>query len=230
MDMELANISENSFVFRGTCPHCGDTATFPTVTKFVIEESHGQPDRIIAAARCIGCREYILAIIQTVRDHGSYSTHWAYEAHYPVGKPGDTVPDEIPEPVAVDFKEAIRCQFVDAYNATVEMCRRATETSCLDLGAPFNDVLEDMIDWLETQRIITPSLRDVAHKVRLSGNRGAHPWNVGQTIAKPIPIVVIEKEHAEAVLSFTWHFLEHVYVIPQRLPKFDFSKPKAEKK
>ena len=86
-----------------------------------------------------------------------------------------------------------------------------------------------MIDWLEANRIITPHLNEVAHKIRLGGNRGAHPWKEGQAVAKPIPVIVIEKEHAQAIVDYTRYFLEHVYVIPKRLPAYDFSKPKAEK-
>jgi hypothetical protein len=230
MDIELAHFDESRFVFRGTCPHCGHKTNFPTITNYHMEMRSSMAHRIIAAARCIGCREYILAIVKTDdnRNSGNYGT-WIYEAHYPLGKPQEELPDGIPDGIAGDFKEALRCQFVEAYSATAEMCRRAIEASCLDLGAPYNEVLEDMIDWLEEKRIITPILKEVAHKVRLGGNRGAHPWKVGQPVAKPIPVIVIEKEHAEAIVNFSVHFLQHVYVIPNQLPKFDFNKPKLDK-
>ena len=41
-------------------------------------------------------------------------------------------------------------------------------------------------------------------------------------------MIVIEEDHANAIVAFTRHFLEHVYVIPKRLPTFDFSKPKKK--
>lgn len=156
-----------------------------------------------------------------------------YILHYPIGTPNDAVAEEIPDPIKTDFKEALRCLFVDAYNATAEMCRRAVEASCVHLGAPKNQKwLEDKIDWLETQRKITPFLRDVAHKIRLGGNRAAHPGNVQplintsspQTLDAPEP--PITKEHAEAIVKFTTEFFHHVYVVPKQLDKYDFSKPK----
>jgi len=126
---------------------------------------------------------------------------------------------EIPEHIQPDFKEALRCLWVNAYNASAEMCRRAIEASCIHLGAPVKlKVLEDKIDWLEEQRKITPFLRDVAHKIRLGGNRGAHPPEDGPqnssqsasvalaavaTVSENEPIKTIVKEHADAIIQFT---------------------------
>ncbi len=180
--------------------------------------------------RCQGCFEYILGIVLW----NQYIGKFEYETHYPLGKPNDAVAKEIPEHIQPDFREALRCLFVDAYNATAEMCRRAIEASCLDLGAPKKSVLQDMIDWLADQRIITPLLQQAAHKVRLGGNRGAHPPQDGASPAAPkpkdAPIETIEEDHALAIVEFTRHFFEHVYVIPKQLDKYDFSKPKAGKK
>jgi hypothetical protein len=160
-----------------------------------------------------------------------------------LGAPDQAVADEIPVHIREDFKEALRCMFVDAHNATAEMCRRAIEASCLDLGAPKKKVLEDMIDWLVDHQRITPDLKQAAHKVRLGGNRGAHP--PGEALPAPAPGVApslptaggsdrdgpverIEKEHAEAIVAFTRHFFQYVYVIPKQLDKYDFSKPKTQ--
>lgn len=225
-DMQLSKMSPdgNHFTIWGECPHCSPVqSAFETVTGTFETKIDGW-SALVAVAQCIACHNFILAAIT------SNSGGWKYKYHYPLGKPSDSVSEEIPEPVAVDYQEALRCHFVEAYSATVEMCRRAIESGCLEQGAPYQLVLEDMIDWLENQRIITPALKQVAHQVRLGGNRGAHPWKVGLPAAKPIPVIVIEEDHANAVLSFTGHFLEHVYVIPAQLPKYDFSKPKAEKK
>lgn len=182
--------------------------------------------------QCQACMDYILAVV-----HSNLNSHeFFYLKHYPFGKPDETVAAEIPEHIKPDFKEALRCLWVDAYNATVEMCRRALEASCLDLGAPKKKVLEDMIDWLEEKRKITPALKDAAHKIRLGGNRGAHPPSDVIQIAATAesssadhdgPILKIEKEHAQAVVEFTRHFFQHVYVMPKELSKYDFSRPKS---
>jgi hypothetical protein len=152
-----------------------------------------------------------------------------------MGWPDDTVAEEIPEDIKQDFKEALRCMYVKAYSATAEMCRRAVEASCLEQGAPSDlKVLEKMIDWLAKEQIITPHLQQAAHKIRLGGNRGAHPPEDGPRPADAVsapdaPIERIEKEHAEAIIGFTRHFFHNVYVMPKQLDKYDFSKPKAAK-
>jgi hypothetical protein len=232
-DMQAALLDPQTrrFTLRGVCPHCTRNSVFVLVTSTCLESIGTVEERWIAGMRCQGCFEYILGIVLW----NPYGGNLRYETHYPLGKPDDDVAQEIPEHIQPDFKEALRCLFVDAYNATAEMCRRAIEASCLDLGAPKKDVLEDMIDWLADQRIITPLLQQAAHKVRLGGNRGAHPPVDGAVVPatpkpKNAPIEKIEKDHALAIVAFTGHFFEHVYVIPKQLDKYDFSKPKAVKK
>jgi hypothetical protein len=232
-DMQAALIDPQNkrFTLRGICPHCARASVFVLVTSVCSESVDSNDERWIGGMRCQGCFEYILGVVLW----GPYTGRLIYELHYPLGKPNDAVANEIPEHIQPDFREALRCLFVDAYNATAEMCRRAIEASCLDLGAPKKDVLEDMIDWLADHRIITPLLQQAAHKVRLGGNRGAHPPVDGAAVpatpkAKDTPIEKIEKDHALAIVAFTRHFFEHVYVIPKQLDKYDFSKPKAVKK
>jgi hypothetical protein len=154
-----------------------------------------------------------------------------YADHYPLGSPEDQVAPEVPEHIRVDFQEALRCMFVDAYNATAEMCRRALEASCIEQGAPKNlKKLELMIDWLEEHRKITPKLKEIAHKIRLGGNRGAHPPLAGPpdpaAAVEDGPIEIIEKDHAAAIIMFTREFFHHIYVVPAELDKYDFSAPK----
>ena len=188
--------------------------------------------QLLGGMQCQACMDYILAVLSPNAQNATFK----YVQHYPLGKPNDSVADEIPEGIKADFKEALRCRFVDAYNATAEMCRRALEVSCIDLGASPRDVLDDMIDELEAKRIITPFLKQVAHKIRLGGNRGAHPSSPPPTTATttttaqpaaPEPIRIIGKEHADAIILFTHEFFHHVYVVPKQLDKYDFSRPKV---
>jgi len=227
-----------NFTMTGVCPHCRRDAVFVRITNnytiaTVGQDKRGYPiNRLAAALQCQGCKELILGCV----NHTGNSKDYAYHLHYPLAKPDDRVAPEIPQHIQPDFREALRCLWVDAYNATGEMCRRAIEASCVDLGAPKKEVLEDMIDWLEEKRIITPGLKEVAHKVRLGGNRCAHPNPATQDSAQSpqanlvAPIEKIEKEHAVAIVDFTRHFFQYVYVTPKQLDKYDFSKPKAVKK
>jgi hypothetical protein len=143
----------------------------------------------------------------------------SYREHYPIGKPNDDVAKEIPSHIAADFKEALRCRFVEAHNATAEMCRRAVQASCHQLGAP-DDKLVKQIDWLAQQGTITNPLKEMAHRVRLGGNLGAHPPEDPNDPEE----IVIGPEYSDAVIEFTRDFFQHVYVMPERLKKFTFKK------
>ena len=224
MQVSTSNVSQSLVTLRGKCPHCGEPSVFMLVTSL----GNAPNGNRIAGMQCQGCLDYILGVFTNNQSYG-----FTYIKHFPLGKPDENVAPEIPDHIQEDFKEALRCMFVNAYNATAEMCRRALEASCIERGSPINlKVLEDKIDWLEEHRKITPDLKEAAHKVRLGGNRGAHPPEGGPATKEPepnAPIEKIEKEHAEAIVDFTRHFFQYVYVIPKQLDKYDFSKPKMPK-
>jgi hypothetical protein len=209
----------SGFVLSGECPHCHGKAAFPSVTQVFFESSvHSvNNDVAVAACRCIGCNKYICGILQQ-EYMGGNRYQWKYFAHYPLGVPDDTVAEEIPDEIKPDFREALRCRFVNAYNATIEMCRRALEASCLQLGAKSSVVLSEMIDWVHSQGKITTPLKDMAHKIKLGGNRAAHPSDRTLT-----------PEDADAVIEFTDEYFHHVYVMPARMKKRNFDKPDKKK-
>lgn len=236
--MEAVYHDSTVFSLRGECPHCSHASVFTIATGIGMDNlspTNPTVTRMIAGMKCQGCKKYILGIVT----HRQDETRFLYEAHYPLGVPDDSVAAEIPMHIQPDFKEALRCLSVNAYNATAEMCRRAVEASCINLGAPRElKVLEEKIDWLEAKRLITPFLRDVAHKIRLGGNRAAHPpenepvapsGSETPESAETGPITIITEEHAKAIVTFTREFFHHVYVVPKQLDKYDFSKPKAPK-
>ncbi len=217
--------NKQRFSLVGTCPHCGIPSNFimPHGTIPYAETRNHESDNgfyprqhLFAMLECSACYEFILGVIV------QFANRWEYKAHYPLGKPNDKIPIEIQEvspEIASDFREALRCRHVDAYNATVKMCHRALEASCIQQGAPEELVLQKMIDWVAKQGKITEPLREMAHKVRLGGDRGAHPSSR-----------VITDKDADAVIEFTREYFAHVYVMPAKMGKFDFSKPKPEKK
>jgi hypothetical protein len=214
--MVISSVYETGFTLTGTCPHCDAKAAFPTVGKAFDEtNSGGRTTRTIGAARCIACRQYILGIIKYIEGRDSY--YWGYETHYPLGKPNDDVSESVPEGSRLDFQEALRCRWVNAFNATIEMCRRAIESSCIQLGADPKLVLNDMIEWVHKQGKITTPLKDMAHKIKLGGNRAAHPSDKTLT-----------KDDADAVIEFTREYFQHVYVMPAKMALYNYDK--ADKK
>jgi len=219
-NMELTSIGESGFVLRGECPHCQHLAAFSPVTKSFTESSGKvREGRMITALRCVACYGYILGIVKLVPDqYVSSQSNWVYETHYPLGKAPQLSSSDIPEHIVEDFNEALRCRWADAYNATVEMCRRALQSSCEGLGADSSLKIEAQIDWVASQGKITSFLQQIAHTIRLAGNRGAHP-----------PRVITEEE-ADAVIQFTREYFQHVYLTAARMTRFDFSKSASKKK
>jgi hypothetical protein len=223
MQVTTSNVHQNTVAVRGVCRRQ------PSLFAVVTGVGAVPTNQAVAGMQCQGCLDFILVVF--VRGPHNFT----YVRHYPLGKPDDDVAPEIPVHIQADFKEALRCLFVNAWNATAEMCRRAIEASCIDLGIPKGiRNLEGMIDSLEEQRKITPHMQDVAHKIRLGGNRGAHPPEGGpkpedEPVDEYAPVEIIEEDHAKAIADYTRQFLHHVYVVPKQLERYDFSKPKVPK-
>jgi hypothetical protein len=212
----LGQAQQNQFSLSGACPHCGNSSVFIAVSS-VCNTTEGGFMEARAVMQCQGCLKHILGC--AVRPSNG-SGQFTYREHFPLGKPDERIAAEIPQNVAEDFKEALRCRFVDAHNATVEMCRRAVQASCIGLKAPSDQKLVKQIDWLAENGIITTPLKDMAHRVRLGGNLGAHP---PEDPDDPTAID-IGPEYSDAVVEFTRDFFQHVYVMPERLKKFTFKK------
>jgi hypothetical protein len=214
----LGNQQENRFSLSGTCPHCNKPSVFLMVTNAHDEPAASQAGHghaYWAVLQCQGCLRFILGAAFRIQ------TSIRYWAHFPLGKPNDEVAKEIPIHIGADLKEALRCRFIDAYNATVEMCRRAIQAACLDLNAPGDKQLVQQIDWLAAQGTITTPLKDMAHRIRLGGNLGAHP---PEDPDDP-DAIEIGPEYSDAVIEFTRDFFQHVYVMPERLKQYTFKKP-----
>lgn|SRR6266566_2944339 len=209
-DMQMSSMDQGMFILNGECPHCGKQATFPTFTSTYGERNHetGWPIRQVGAARCIACHRYILAIVKAVST-GQSSFQWVYEAHFPLGDPDDALSEDIPLAVRTDFQEAIRAEWIRAYKATVLMCRRSLQTSCDMEKASGNDLYTQIDDLVAKQKITQP-LKDMAHRIRLLGKKGAHGdySDIDDSITP---------QDASDAITFMRHYFEHVYILPAKL-------------
>jgi hypothetical protein len=126
-----------------------------------------------------------------------------------MGKPDDSIAVEIPKEIGVGLKEALRCRWIDAFQATVLMCRRALQVSC-DMEKAEGKDLYSQIDDLAKKGRITETLRQMAQRIRLLGNKGSHGdfSDINDTL---------QPKDADDALTFMRHFLDHVYVLPAQL-------------
>lgn len=187
----------------GICPHCAVNSYFKPVGVPYRDPSN---TTICNAAQCQTCKNFVL-IVGVRQGQGEYRLRY----FYPLGKPNDRVDAAVPPRIAEDFKEALRCQWIDAYKATVTMCRRVIQASCLEQKADKAKRLVAQIDELAAKGTITQPLREFAHAVRLEGNDGAHP--------DPDGLENVTAADAEDIISFTREYLHHVYVMPEMLAR-----------
>ena len=189
----------------GGCPHCLRESYFQPVGPAFQEQVHETPSfRIVNAAECEACKNFLL--IEGVKPYHNQPAQ--LRNVFPLGKPNEKVEPEVPGNVAEDFKEALRCEWVEAYKACVVMCRRAVQGSVTELGAR-DARLIDQIDELFAKGKITEALKEFAHEVRLIGNDGAHPGKDGLADVSP--------KDAADIVEFTREYLHHVYVMPAKL-------------
>jgi len=229
--MKLTELEAESgkFSLRGECPHCQQASVFIQVTTVHAEEIEERLQRLAVGMQCQGCLEHILAITLKQREYNKPS-RLLYAAHYPLGKPDDSVAEEVAAAnpiIALDFAEALRCVWVKSYKAAVAMCRRSVEATCKHFGAT-GYTLEKKIDDLAAQGKITEPLKEMAHAVRVSGNRGLHGKKT--TDATPddqdAPLDDLDlfgEDEAKAMIAFTQQLFYHVFVMPALLEKY---KPK----
>lgn len=206
-DMEIVNFppSHTQVGARGVCPHCSHLSYFQPVTSPYIDPAdHGL--RICNAAQCQSCKGYILAV---GKRGAAGQNPYNLEACYPLGKPNDRVDQAVSPGIAGDFREALRCQWIKAYKATVAMCRRAIQASALEKGASTRKKLIEQIDELADKGIITTFVKEMAHEIRLIGNVGAHPDEDG--------LADVTEADAGDIVEFTREYFHHVYVMPAKL-------------
>jgi len=190
---------------RGPCPHCATVSYFRPVTGPHSQTYPGRAEQdVVNAAQCEACKQFVLIVGRRHSSGQSLRLH----AFFPLGKPNDSVDESVPPEVSADFKEALRCHWVEAYKASVVMCRRALQSSVLALGAK-DEKLVEQIDFLFAKGKITEPLKDFAHEVRLTGNDGAHPDKDG--------LVSVTEKDALDMIEFTREYLHHVYVMPAKL-------------
>jgi hypothetical protein len=147
---------------------------------------------------CDSCGGPILGQIDPVGTPIDYHPRYVADEHFP----------DVPPAIAADASEAFRCYEVEAWRASAAMARRALQAAAYEKGAPDGRLI-DQIDWLADNGHITEQMKDVAHRIRLGGNLGAHPDRDG--------LAIIGRDDVEAILAFLRDFFRYVYEIPASL-------------
>ena len=204
--MQIVNfpVQENRVGASGECPHCSPTKSYFRPVASYLENAPNGFQRVISAAQCESCKKFILVVAH----RNSHNQQCALDYVFPLGKPNDGVDTNVPKEIAADFSEALRCHFIKSYKASVVMCRRAIQSSAIELKAKGGRLI-DQIDDLFSSGKITEALKEFAHEVRLTGNDGAHPDKDG--------LANVGEKDSNDIIDFTREYLHHVYVMPAKL-------------
>jgi hypothetical protein len=213
--MEIINFEQAQYKkigLRGVCPHCSAISLFEPVGtphhEVRADLRGGVSHSIIAqVSQCIGCKNFVMAVGRVQGNVTSKGYELSLVA--PKSAPQDRIDASVPANIAADLSEAIRCDWINAYKAAVAMCRRAIQAAAIDKGAGPKKKLVDQIDELAANQIITASLKEMAHEVRLTGNDGAHPGADG--------LSDVSAQDAKEIIEFTKELFHHVYVMPAKL-------------
>lgn len=177
---------------RLDCPHCKTSSKFNVRQQIVVN-----PNERHSIVTCDICGKHTY-LLTDVRNNVKFQ--------YPIADM--TIDQSVPQEVAEDYIEGLKCLSVGAYKAAVTMFRRSLQTAAIEKSAPRGKELRDQIDDLANKKIIPNSLKELAHQIRVTGNDGAHP-----------NLVNIKPEDAKEIKEFTNHFFDYVYVMPSRVAK-----------
>ena len=204
--MQIVNFppQENKVGASGECPHCSPTKSYFRPLTSHVENAPNGFQKLISAAQCESCKNFVLVVAHRNTNHQAC----VLDDVFPLGKPNDWVDVNVPKEIAADFSEALRCHFIKSYRASVVMCRRAIQSSSIELKAKGGRLI-DQIDDLFSSGKITEALKDFAHEVRLTGNDGAHPDKDG--------LADVGEQDSNDIIDFTREYLHHVYIMPAKL-------------
>jgi hypothetical protein len=188
----------------GDCPHCSLRSYFAPRASHLDNIPGEQKWRIASVAQCESCKAFVLVVGSKFGTNNPASL----DVVYPLGKPNDSVDPNVPKDIADDFREALRSRWGKNYKSTVVLCRRAIQSSAIDLKAKDAPLVAQIEDLFKKGKI-TEALKDFAHAIRLTGNDGAHPDKDG--------LKDVGEKDADDIIAFTREFLHHVYVMPALL-------------
>lgn len=125
--------------------------------------------------------------------------------------PSPDVPDHLPPSVLRAFSEAEELKIAGFRGPAGNAYRRALEAGLKEVDATLKGSLYSRIENLTNRSLLTPSLRDFAHRIRTLGNEASHET----------PLV--EDDEIDDLAIFTKLFLMYQFTLPGMLPQPDAS-------
>jgi hypothetical protein len=156
---------------------------------------------VSALYQCAGCERASLFVFQTFIVMNERVADLMETFPAARGRKKELLPDDVQR----DWLEAMNCLLDAQYRAATLMARSALQRAVRGLHT-FRGSLNQELDNLVKEGLITKQLRANADEVRLTGNDVAHPEDLG----------TISKSDAHDSLVFLSDFLETSVVVPER--------------
>ncbi|PRG01753.1 hypothetical protein C6Q17_34995 [Burkholderia contaminans] len=205
--------------FAIKCPHCfRDNTSFTVVTTC----PHPRPDKngfrpVETFAVCNACHRGVCSTIRIMEPHINpnlkdvpgtlqHNDYMRIEGWLPP-PPAPDIPDHLPDPVYRAFSEAESLKIAGFRGPAGNAYRRALEAAIKSVAPTLTKSLYSRIEELTKQSLLTPSMRDFAHRIRTLGNEASHET----------PLV--EDDEIDDLAIFTKLFLMYQFTLPGMLPQ-----------
>lgn len=168
------------------CPHCnvitGLSVVSPPSYSLLLRF---RPEKVGIGYRCNSCEEPVFLKFKIKSINSAAGVIELWDTYQIVEFPKEDFEFKyIPEPVRKDFKEALDCYSIGAYNGFAAMCRRTIQSSATIIGAKGKDkVLKQLIDLKEMAEIEDEDF-EMIKQIILDGHDGAHPHLPSITIER----------------------------------------------
>lgn len=158
------------------CPHCAVISHMSAVSIPRYEYlKRFEPRTVGIGYRCGSCNDTVFLRFAPRYDFGNHRVHLS-ERYDEVERPQESFEFEyLPDPVRSDFKEALDCYSISAFNAFAAMCRRSVQSAAADLGAKGKDKVLAQLQDLKDMAEIDEETYDLLRQIIIEGHDGAHP-------------------------------------------------------
>jgi len=168
------------------CPHCNTIAglsvlsppNYPLLLRF-------RPTKVGIAYKCNSCDEPVFLKFKVKSINSAGGVIDFFDTYQIIEFPKEDFEfSYIPEPVRQDFKEALDCYSIGAYNGFAAMCRRTIQASATIIGAKGKDKVSQQLNDLKEMSDIEEDDFEVLKQIMLDGHDGAHPHLPSITIER----------------------------------------------
>lgn len=194
------------------CPYCNAKSMTFTAVHGAKNPSQGNDWNVLLV--CAGCGKAVIAFVNdkgTGRDPTKQQTDLRRADQFggfivlgiePRPVP-DEIPDHLPPAVAKAFKEGCEVLKVSA-DASYGMFRKALELGLKDLSPEVDAYkLHKRIDLMADKGLLTKSLQEWSHHLRLDANEMIHEGTQS------------DKDHALEIQNFTKFVLTYLFTLPE---------------